>query len=184
MERTSDVLEVQHGECDNLLDDSVVTVDEWKVYELRLTKEKTQWLWAQIKRFPTLFADNTVDDEENLWRLVSSQNSYWLEVKHEGATQGVLYANSIQPGVDAEVHVIFFDRKVKDKVEICKAVVKHLIKLFHLHRISTNIPRIYFSTVALAKGVGFVKEGVRLEVYPIGGRWVDEIVMGLLASKV
>lgn len=162
----------------------IVQIPPWTVREMIFTPQRISWLWEQLKHYPSLTTDPTKGDPEQLWISVSSPQSFWTEVWEDSELVGILYASHIQPGVDALLHPIFFDRKLSEKVPICMAAMQWALKQFSLHRISVAIPEMYFATVRLAKKLGFTLEGTRREVYMINGRWCNELVFGLLASEI
>jgi len=154
------------------------------IYELILTPERSRWLWEQMQRYPTLFSDQTRDDPDNLWAVLASPQAMWGELWESGKLVGVLYLSEIQANIDAKVHVIFFDRNLTARTEICRAAMRWAFATFHFHRLTITVPEIYFSTTRLAKRLGFVREGLRRDAYLIGGKRVNELLFGLLASEM
>lgn len=164
----------------------IVETSRWGVYEMVFTPDRIAWLGEQLQRYPSLTTDPTKQDPDNLYRSVTSRQAYWTEVwdNETNRPAGVLYMTDIQPGVEATVHPVFFDRKLSEKAEICIAALQWAKRQFMLHRFKAELPEIYFATVRLAKRIGFTLEGTRREVYLIEGRWVDELVFGLLTSEM
>ncbi len=171
-------------DSDNHVGRIIVRRGEWTIREMTFTPERIGWLGEQLKKYPSLTTDPTKQDPSILWKSVSSPQSYWTEVWKADVLVGILFLSDIQPGVDARVHPIFFDRSLSDKVEICLDGLRWAKHQFMLHRFTAALPEIYFATVRMAKKIGFVQEGTRREVYLINGRWCDEFVFGLLASEI
>lgn len=186
MDGHSAILEVQRSECKYNSNRAVVVVDNWAVEEMVFTQEKVQWLWQEMSKYRTLFNDYTRGDVENFGRLLLTPDSYWLEVVdiQNCISVGVIYLMHIARIIDPEVHIIFFDRKLADKVDLCKEVARFLFNKFPMHRMTAITPKIYHSTIRLAEKVGFKREGVMRESQYMGGKYVDEIVLGLLSSEV
>lgn len=164
----------------------LLVVNPWRVRELELTQEKINFLWGRIKAFRTLFSDFTKNRFERFIEVLNDPASYWLEITDStGTSIGLFYVTRLDQIIDAEVHVIFFDRQLTNKVEITKLILFHVFQQFvGLHRLTVTVPAIYHATIRFAKSVGFKHEGRMRERFLFGGKWVDEVVMGLLASEV
>jgi RimJ/RimL family protein N-acetyltransferase len=172
-------------ECRVSDDCFVVETADYGIQDFPLTLESVRWLWEQMQRFRTLFSDATIGDLDNYVRLVTLPNSMWFRVvsKQSWEVVGILYITDIQPLCDMTVHVIFFDRKFTDKVEICAAHLRYMFATLNTHRASALIPDIYHATIRFAERVGFKREGIRRESVLIGGRWRDEIMLGILQRE-
>jgi RimJ/RimL family protein N-acetyltransferase len=107
-----------------------------------------------------------------------------MEVWDDERFRGIMYLTDIQAGVDARVHIVFFDRKVGDKVAVCNATLRWVFDTFRFHRLTAVMPNIYFSTLLLAKKCGFKPEGLRREVFLMGGKWVNESILGLFPQEI
>ena len=159
---------------------------QWQVYELELTLEKTKWLWEQMQRYRTLFSDFTRGDVQNFYDLISLRDSYWAEVVDEqGQTVGMIYWTGMSKIIDADVHLMFFDRKPAEKVALCKDVAKWFFGEFpQYHRMTATLPIIYHATIRLAGHIGFRREGRKRQSQMMGGKKVDELIFGLLSSEI
>lgn len=166
--------------------DILIVFDRWLVQELTLTYEKANWIWDQISKFRVLFSDLTRGDSRNFQALLEDPFTYWLEIidKDTKEITGLIYLTGMYEVVDAQVHILFFDRKPAEKLALCKMIAKFLFIHFpQLHRLTAAMPELHYNTIRLAKKIGFKDEGRRRQVRLIGGRWIDEVVLGLLASE-
>jgi len=68
--------------------------------------------------------------------------------------------------------------------EAARLVCRHGFATLNLHRISLSCYAINERGLALYRRVGFREEGRRREHVFIEGRWVDEVVMGLLRGEL
>lgn len=158
--------------------------DGWQVREMVLTPAKLDNLWDRFQQYPTLFSDLTKGSKENFVAMFSQRDSYWMEVYDGDELIGLLYLMNLIQIVDADVHILFFDRRTKNKASLCRAVLRLMFDKFKLHRVSSQIPDIYYATIRLAQDVGFRKEGVKRECILLGGRWRSQVQFGLLASEL
>ena len=167
-------------EVGNLL----VDFDGWQVHEMLLTPAKVEVLWQMFKRFPTLFSDLTAGDKDNFVAMLSQPHTFWMEVYEDDKMIGLLYLMHLDQVIDADVHILFFDRQTNNKIALCREVLRWVFKRFRMHRVSSSVPDIYYATIRLAEKVGMKREGVRRESILLGGKWCDEIQFGLLATEL
>ena len=166
-------------------DSCLIELGNWKVRELPLTQEKVDWLWEQVKRYPTLFSDLTRGKAHAFVALLETPYSYWLEVLGiEDQIVGIVYVTELNQHIDANIHLFFVDRNLSNKSELVKEIVEHIFNKFPaLHRLTASIPTIYFATKRLALRSGFKLEGTIREALLIGGKWSDEVRYGILAKE-
>lgn len=164
----------------------VLAYGEWSVVELALTPEKLKWIWEEMNRFRTLFSDFTRGDFDTFYAVITSHDSVWLEILDgQGQTVGIAYWTDMLRMLDAECHLIFFDGKPAEKTELCREIARwFFIEYPQFHRMTATLPHIYHATIRLAKRIGFVEEGRKRQARLIGGRLVDEVILGLLAEEL
>lgn len=185
MDSTDNLLEVQHSISVNN-PDLIAVVDNLAVRELIFTPEKISWLWAEMAKYRTLFNDYTRGKYENYVNLITLPDSYWMEVIdiRTGITVGIMYLTDLGQIISPTAHILFFDRKLADKVAICREALRHVAAKFPLHRFTAVVPEIYHATIRMALKLGFKREGLMIESQYIGGKWVNEVILGLQASEV
>lgn len=171
----------REAEARNIL---VVDHPPFQVFEMELHLPKLEWLWNSMCACRTLFSDLTRGDFNNFMALVTNHDSYWLDVRKDGKSIGVIYFTDLHLVTECYAHIVFFDRNLGEKTELCKSVIKWAFAKFRVQRISAAIPEIYFATTVLAKKAGFKKEGVRRQVYLMGGKWVNEVMLGIIRGDV
>lgn len=162
----------------------VLKHDRWQVVPLELTPEKLLWLWKEMNGYKALFSDTTKGDVANFMTLVQLPDSYWLEVLEGGKPVGIIYWTDMCDLISAQVHVIFWDRKLGEKVELCREVARHFFRTFPHHRIEAVLPVTYHPTLKLAKKIGFVQEGIKRQSKVMDGKRVNEVIFGLLDSEI
>ena len=167
--------------------DYIVIVDNFGLRELYFNKpEKVAWLWSEMTKYRTLFNDYTRGSYENFVNLITLPDSYWMEVIDipTGIPVGIMYLTNLARVIDADVHLIFFDRKLADKVDICREALRHVAAKFPLHKFTAVIPEIYHATIRLAVKLGFKRVGLFRESQYIGGKGVNEVALDLLVREV
>lgn len=175
--------EVLSRECSDYSGRVLVALDRWEVRELILTPAKIKEIWNKMQTCPTLFSDITRFDTENFSGLVTQANSFWMEVVEGQELVGLIYLTDLNWVIDCTVHIVFFDRKLSEKRQLCRKVIGFLFDTFNFHRMTATVPAIFFMTVRLATTLGFKKEGTKRQAHPMSGKWVDELQLGLLREE-
>jgi hypothetical protein len=158
--------------------------EQYTVRELTLSWEKVALLWEMISKFRTLFSDLTRGDINNFLRFIMDTDSVWLEIYNAGNLNGIVCLTNLQKVIDTDAHVIFFDREVANKVDICKAIVRWAFDTLPLQRMSVDVPVIYHRTIRLVRNIGFKHEGERRQAVLIGGHWLNVLQFGILRREV
>lgn len=164
----------------------LVESGEWRAHEMVLTLEKTDWLWKQMKRYRSLFNDITRGSEENFAALIALEDSFWIEVvNQQDECVGIIYWTNMSKLIDADVHLMFFDRKPAEKVELCREVARWFFTNNpQINRMTATLPQIYYATIRLAGKIGFKCEGRKRESQMMSGKMQDEFIFGLLAKEI
>lgn len=186
MDHIGDVSQVLDSQLLVSNDRYITDCEAYGVSPFVFTLENLRWLWDEMAKYRTLFSDITAGDLDNFVNLVTLSNSRWYVVERKADQQvvGVLYLTDIQPTLSCVAHVIFFDRQFADKVAVVREHLRWVIQELRIHRVTAIVPRIYHATIRFALRVGFVQEGVFRESILIGGKWIDEILLGALAPEV
>ena len=168
------------------VDRILITYGPWLVRELRLDHQKLEWLWAEMQKYPSLFSDLTQHNENVFLDMIEDKFTYFLEIINDNEeTVGLFYVTELYKGIDASVHLLFFDRKPSEKAELCKEILLHVFDKFpYLHRLTATIPSIYHATIRLAKRIGFVQEGTKRQSLMIKHKWCDEVIFGTIAGEL
>jgi len=171
------------SESGNQVGRVIVRHGKYVVQEMIMTREKTHWLWTEMSKCRTLFNDLTRGNVDDFTANILNKHSIWFEVLDETGIIGVIYFTEMYQIVDCNAHVIFFDLKVLEKAQLCRAVAQWMFNNFPLARISAVIPKLYRFTISLTRLTGFKKEGVRRKATLMGGNWIDEVILGLLREE-
>jgi hypothetical protein len=151
-----------------------------------MTLEKIKWMWDEMNHYRSLFSDLTKGSAENFYNVLMLPDSFWLEVvDKDDKMVGVVYWTGMGQVIDCDVHIVFFDRKPTEKIPLCKEIAKWFFTAFpSYNRMTATLPEFYHATIRIACRIGFKREGKKRQSQLMGGKYVDEIVFGLLASEV
>lgn len=162
----------------------ITQVDCWMVQDLTLSPEKLKQVWKMLRRQRTLFSDLTANDTANFVATVTSSNSMWFEVRENGVVVGIIWFGDLHLVTDCLAHMVFFDRNILEKKEVCVETMKWMFHNFPLERMSVNPPMLYKKTIHFLKVVGFKQEGLKRRSSLIGGRWWDQAMFGITRNEV
>lgn len=161
----------------------MITLDRWTVEPIAWNANKLQGFWGLLQKYPTLFSDLTRGDYDNFEQSMLAPTTLVLEVREGSIPVGYFKFTDLHQEVDCNGHVVFFDRKPAEKVQLGKLVCKWMFDSFPLQRITAEIPEIYLHTLRFAERVGFKQEGRKRKAVCLGNRWVDLILFGLLREE-
>ena len=150
---------------------------------MRLTWHKLGLLWEKISSYRTLFSDLTRGDFRNFVMFLTEGDSVWLEIRERDTLVGIVCLTNMKQVVDCEAHIIFFDRDLAGKDELCKKITAWVFDTFPLNRVTVTVPRMYFATIRLVKAIGFVEEGRKRAAVLIRNRWDDLFIFGITREE-
>lgn len=162
----------------------IASDNDIEVRDLVLDTPKVQWLWQKFLAHKTVFTDLTRHDYQNFMRMLLQPGSLWFEFVENNEVIGVASVMDIEMIVDGNVHIIFFDRKVSGRVEVCRKLLIYVMREYSFHRLTATLPEIFKATIRLLKELEFRHEGTKIEAVPIGGRWHNMAIYGILRSQV
>jgi len=152
--------------------------------------EAIRTVWEKCKQFDILFTDEIRGDFSKFTNILLTKNdrgelvSNGLFWKVDDFV-GLLSINNIKPGIDGWTHFSFFDRRVRGREPLVRALMKEVFKVYKFRRLSIEIPD--FSLPYLRdfiSNVGFKKEGTRRKVFSYKGRMIDSLLYGILQEEV
>lgn len=164
--------------------DPVITLDRWEVREMELGWPKVVGLWYKVKEHKTLFSDLTRNDFNGFVRYLTQAQSIWLEVYQDGELVAIICFTGMHAVVDAELHMVAFDRQPAEKLPIIKEIIRYMFKNFPINRITAQPLVIFYATIRLLKKVGFTEEGRKRQVMCINDKWFDSVIYGITREEV
>lgn len=162
----------------------IMRVDKWDVYQLELTPEKLDNMWATFQKYKSLFSDHNRNDKEGWIQYLLSPDTYWLEIKEGDMSVGLIYFEGFSKGIEIIGHMVYYDRKPAEKLEVTRGILGFMFENFPIQRIVVEIPEMYRATDRLLIRLGFRKEGKKRQAVLLGGTWKDTFLYGLLRSDL
>ena len=163
---------------------------ERKIYSFVHTKESIQKFYEKSKELKTIFSKEFFGDFEKFCATffskdaagkVTPQGLFWLVDDYVG----MFYVTDIYPGIDAQCHYLFFDKKHKGRENLAKEMLRYLFKEFKFHRLSIELPNYASdSTRRFIQNIGFHYEGKKSKSAILNGIWYDVNLYGLLNEKL
>lgn len=136
-------------------------------------------LWEKVRQFPTTFADGTRDIESFVNRILAP-NSVVLEL--DG---GIILIENIVPGLKAEFHATFWDRKLSARTDTLQHIVLWAFFTFRLERLETYVASFARAVRRfLTQRLGFVYEGTKRNAYQNRGVLYNLDIFSILREEV
>lgn len=162
---------------------------ERKVYPFQHTRESLRKFYEKSKDLKTIFSKEFFGDFEKFCNTFFTRDAsgklvpqglFWLVDDYVG----MFYLTDIYPGVDAQCHYLFFDKKHYGREELAKEMLKYLFTTFKFHRLSIELPNYASdSTRRFIQNVGFHYEGKKVKSTILNGVWYDTNLYGLLKDE-
>lgn len=162
---------------------------ERAVFPMQLTPENLKLFWDKSKSFRYIF-DNAVNgDFKKFCELflytgprgeLCSNGLFWIVDDFIG----IYYMTRIVPGVDAEVHYTFFDRRHRGRIGLSKEMIRYVFLKYNFRRLSVEIP-LYATKHAFdfITQLGFKKEGRKRRAIWHNDDWFDVALFGILKEE-
>ena len=136
-------------------------------------------LWEKVRQFPTTFADGTRDIESFVNRILAP-NSVVLEL--DG---GIILIENIVPGLKAEFHATFWDRKLSARTDTLQHIILWAFFTFRLERLETYVASFARAVRRfLTQRLGFVYEGTKRNAYQNRGVLYNLDIFSILREEV
>lgn len=159
------------------------------VYPLRLTPDTMKIFWEKARKFKYLFDMEVNSDFRKFCELLLSDGKgdqlqptglFWVVDDFVG----VFYMTRIRPGLDAEVHYTFFDRRQKGREELALEMIRYAFRKYNFRRLSVEVP-MYATSHAFrfVESLGFRHEGRRRKAAWHNDDWFDVKLFGILKEE-
>lgn len=126
------------GEDDVLFEAEVKEDDKRvvrKVYPYILDSQAVVQLWFKLSKFPILFASPQQANFPNFVRMLQDDYSVMLRVDDVG----IIMVTDIVPGIEARIHVSFWDSKLSGRESLIREAVKWVLNTLNVRRVSAPV---------------------------------------------
>ncbi len=145
------------------------------------TEEKLSELWARFTASHGIFDDITKGDVAAFLRAIHDYHNVWLELDDGG---GVLYATNVIPGLSADVHIAFWDHKIRPRYSLIVKCLNWLTNVCELEKINASLPDFAHVARKHVVALGFQQEGLIRRFSRSDGKLYDLYYYGILKEGV
>src|SRR5436309_2184785 len=103
---------------------------------LVLTPERVATLWELVQKFPIIFDDFGRGDYKAFIAKLTDPRNAFVDI---GPGLGLACLMNIRPRLDATVHVVMFDRKLRGREGTFKEILAYAFEKLRLRRITAVI---------------------------------------------
>jgi len=152
------------------------------------TLNRVEKLWAVVQKHAPLTSDFTRGDFDFFLGYVLSPGTVFIsvfqQVDEKVEEVGVLYADTIVPGLYAKVHFIFWDLIMRGRQKVLFTALRGFMDDFKLHKVEIEVPINAYAALRRLRRMGLLPEGRRREATKQKGEWLDTLVFGVLDDDV
>jgi len=148
-----------------------------------MDKAKVRMIWEKMCELQ-VFDDFCKGEFVWFMQRLAAPDSVWFELHVEGEWVGVLFAEQIRLPWDANVHIFFWDKKLRGRVELVQEMIRWLFTHLKLKRLATTAPTYAKATIKFIRRLGFIEEGLLRQSYLYKGVLYDEHLFGMLQSDM
>ena len=148
--------------------------------------DKITEIYEESKKFETIFSDQTRGDVRKFVRIFMDNRSAWVEVRRiaDDRSVGVMCAQNIVEGVDADVHITMWDSVGKGREELIKEVMRCAMRRYELVRLTAPIPGYQKAVGRVIQRLGFEQEGTKRKAVKYNGDWCPLHIFGILREDL
>src|SRR5215467_6891395 len=151
---------------------------------LILTKGKLEHLWENFSKYPQAFDDiipRTFEEFKN--GLMAPYNQFY-EFLQGDETIGLASATNVRPWLDASMHLVMFDRRLRGREDLLKSAMADFMFRGQLRRLTAQIPEDNKTGLKLVTRLGFKLEGIIRKAHLRDGIYRDYHVFGILREEL
>src|SRR5262245_4476024 len=151
---------------------------------LVLTKPKLEHLWARMSQFPQVFDDVIPRTFEAFKEGMLAPTNQFYEITQGDEILGLAAATQVRPRLDANMHLVMFDRRLRGREYIIRAAMKDFARRAALRRMTVSLPEDNKTAIKLVARLGFKVEGVMRKAHLRDGVYRDYHIFGILAEEL
>jgi len=148
---------------------------------LVLTEQKIQYLWEQISKFPQVFDDFSKGNYREFASQFFNRTNVFIDI---GPDLGLAAGFNVRPGLDAVLHLVMFDRRLRGREVLFKDIMRYYFRVFNLRRMTAAIAADCVPGIKLIERLGFKHEGTMRHAVLRDGRYHDWKFYGMLREEL
>lgn len=152
----------------------------WKPLVLT-TQADIDKLWEKVQQFPQVFDDFSAGKKEIFVQRLLAPNNIFLDI---GDGLGVAAGFNVRPRLDAVIHLVMFDRRLRGREAVFLDIMRHFFDKLQLRRLTSIVTSDSPMTIRLAERLGFKEEGIIRQSVLRGGKYIDSHIYGMLKEEL
>jgi hypothetical protein len=154
--------------------------EKYTIDLFRPTVDTIDELWQTFKNFKLLFVDNVPYDIRQFTAMVMHMGTVILTVNDVG----IIYTTDTRPGIDADAHFLFWDRRTRGRHRVIIRAFRWLTQELEIHKLNVSVPVYAFAALQRARKLGLRIEGLRRKAIMHEGAWRDVVEFGVLDEEI
>lgn len=151
---------------------------------LVLVAGKLEYLWNRMKMYPQVFDDVIPRTFEAFHETMLAPTNQFYEILDGEETVGLAAATQVRPTLDANMHVVMFDRRLRGREPVLLEALRDFGIRAKLRRMTVVLPEDNRTAIKLVGRLGFKLEGVMRKAHLRDGIYRDYHVFGILAEEL
>jgi hypothetical protein len=151
---------------------------------LVLVNGKLEYLWNRMRMYPQVFDDIIPRTFEAFKETMMAPTNQFYEIIEGEETIGLAAATQVRPTLDANMHVVMFDRRLRGREPILLEALRDFGIRAKLRRMTVALPEDNRTAIKLVGRLGFKLEGVMRKAHLRDGIYRDYHIYGILAEEL
>jgi len=148
---------------------------------LVLTREKLVSIWEQMQQFPQVFDDYSRGNFDDFASKFLVASNVFIDI---GPGLGLAAGFAVRPGLDAILHLVMFDRRLRGREPIFKEIMGYFFDRLKLRRMTAMLADDCQTAIKLVERLGFKKEGTLRNALLRDGAYLNVHLFGLLKEEL
>src|SRR5262245_43291998 len=107
---------------------------------LVLSKGKLEALWERMRQYPQVFDDVIPRTFEAFKDGMMAPTNQFYEIVQDEELLGLAAATQVRPRLDANMHVVMFDRRLRGREGVLLAAMRDFARRAQLIRMTVSLP--------------------------------------------
>jgi len=134
--------------------------------------------------YPQVFDDVIPRTFEAFKETMLAPNNQFYEILEGEETIGLAAATQVRPTLDANMHVVMFDRRLRGRESVLLEALRDFGIRAKLRRMTVALPEDNRTAIKLVGRLGFKLEGVMRKAHLRDGIYRDYHIYGILAEEL